>query len=180
MNVQASAPTYNIHYIAEEDRLLISIDVPPDREFAMSLTRRLAKHLVGTLAAVHAKQREAATPRQPDGPRHRPGLRAPSRGQRRRGRRRCAQEYAGQGADRGAAAGAIGEDHAAAGRQRGAGVRRRRETADARSHGAAPSPLHGGDPRHRRHGGMGPAAIGGLARRQLAGHTGQAAPKALH
>lgn len=65
MNVQASAPAYNIHYNAEEDRLLISIDVPPDREFAMSLTRRLAKHLVGTLAVVHAKRREAATPANP-------------------------------------------------------------------------------------------------------------------
>ena len=65
MNVQASAPTYGIRYNADEGRLLISIDVPPDREFAMSLTRRLAKHLVGTLAAVHAKRREAATPANP-------------------------------------------------------------------------------------------------------------------
>jgi len=65
MDVQASAPTYNIRYNAEEDRLLISIDVPPDREFAMSLTRRLAKHLVGTLASVHANRREAATPANP-------------------------------------------------------------------------------------------------------------------
>lgn len=65
MDVQASAPTYNIRYNADEDRLLISIDVPPDREFAMSLTRRLAKHLVGTLASVHAKRREAATPANP-------------------------------------------------------------------------------------------------------------------
>lgn len=59
MNVQASAPTYNIRCNAGEDQLLISIDLPPDREFAMSLTRRLAKHLVGTLLAVHAKRREA-------------------------------------------------------------------------------------------------------------------------
>jgi|SRR5690348_1335767 len=65
MNVQTSTPTYNIRYNAEEDRLLISIDVPPDREFAMSLTRRLAKHLVGTLAAAHAKRHEAATPANP-------------------------------------------------------------------------------------------------------------------
>lgn len=65
MDVQASAPTYNIRYNAEEDRLLISIDLPPDREFAMSLTRRLAKHLVGTLASVHAKRRQAATPANP-------------------------------------------------------------------------------------------------------------------
>ncbi|HYL31729.1 MAG TPA: hypothetical protein VEU53_01110 [Stellaceae bacterium] len=40
MSVQASAPTDNIRYIAAEDRLLVSIDVPLDREFAMSLTRR--------------------------------------------------------------------------------------------------------------------------------------------
>jgi hypothetical protein len=65
MSVQASASTYNIRYVAAEDRLLISIDVPPDREFAMSLTRRLAKQLVGSLAAIHARQREAATPAHP-------------------------------------------------------------------------------------------------------------------
>src|SRR5215469_16450853 len=65
MSVQASAPTYNIRYIAAEDRVLVSIDVPPDREFAMSLTRRLAKQLVGTLATIHAKRREATTPANP-------------------------------------------------------------------------------------------------------------------
>ena len=65
MSVQASAPTYNIRYIAAEDRVLVSIDVPPDREFAMSLTRRLAKQLVGTLAGVYAKRRERTTPGNP-------------------------------------------------------------------------------------------------------------------
>jgi len=39
MDVQASAPTHNIRYIAEEDRFLLPIDVLPDRKFAMSLTR---------------------------------------------------------------------------------------------------------------------------------------------
>lgn len=65
MSVQASAPTYNVRYIAAEDRLLMSIDVPPDREFAISLTRRLAKQLIGTLATIHAKRRAAATPANP-------------------------------------------------------------------------------------------------------------------
>ncbi|HUZ73371.1 MAG TPA: hypothetical protein VMU87_10310 [Stellaceae bacterium] len=65
MSVQTSAPTYNVRYVAAEDRLLVSIDVPPDREFAMSLTRRLGKQLVGTLAAIHAKRREAVTPANP-------------------------------------------------------------------------------------------------------------------
>lgn len=40
MDVQASVPTYNIRYNAEEDRPLISIGVLPDGEFAMSLTCR--------------------------------------------------------------------------------------------------------------------------------------------
>lgn len=65
MSVQASAPTYNIRYVAAEDRLLVSVDVPPDREFAMSLTRRLSKQLVSTLAAVYVKQRGAVTPANP-------------------------------------------------------------------------------------------------------------------
>lgn len=65
MSVQASAPRYNVRYVATEDRLLVSIDIPPDREFAMSLTRRLAKQLIGALATIHAKRREAETPANP-------------------------------------------------------------------------------------------------------------------
>ncbi len=62
MNVEASTSTYNVRYVAAEDPLLVSIDVPPDREFAVSVTRRLAKQMIGTLAAIHFKRREASTP----------------------------------------------------------------------------------------------------------------------
>lgn len=40
MNVQASAPNHDIRHSAEEDRRFISIDVPPNRERTMTLTRR--------------------------------------------------------------------------------------------------------------------------------------------
>ena len=65
MSVQASAPRYNVRYVAAEDRLLVSIDIAPDREFAMGLTRRLAKQLIGALAAIRAKRSDATTPANP-------------------------------------------------------------------------------------------------------------------
>lgn len=57
MTAQASSANFHLSYNAEEDRLLVSVDVAPEQEYAMALTRRLAKLLVGALAdmQVHRK-----------------------------------------------------------------------------------------------------------------------------
>src|SRR5690348_15527287 len=59
MSVQASAPTYYVRYIAAEDRLPVSIDVPPRREFATTMTRPLTRQLIGALAGARAKRHQA-------------------------------------------------------------------------------------------------------------------------
>lgn len=59
MSVQASAPTYYVRYIAAEDRLPVSIDVPPCRKFATTLTRPLTRQLIGALAGARAKRHQA-------------------------------------------------------------------------------------------------------------------------
>jgi hypothetical protein len=54
-----SAVSYHVSYSAEEDRLLISLEVSPEREYAMGLTRRLAKLLIGALADLQVKKKDA-------------------------------------------------------------------------------------------------------------------------
>jgi len=41
---------FHLSYDAEEDRILIAVDVDPGRRYAMALTRRLAKLVLGALA----------------------------------------------------------------------------------------------------------------------------------
>ncbi|HXQ49869.1 MAG TPA: hypothetical protein VN802_02140 [Stellaceae bacterium] len=51
---------FHLNYDPEEDRLLVSVDLPDGKEYAMAMTRRLAKLLVGALADMHASRRAKA------------------------------------------------------------------------------------------------------------------------
>jgi hypothetical protein len=50
MTADATSGNFHLSYDAEEDRLLVSVDVASDQHYAMALTRRLAKLLLGALA----------------------------------------------------------------------------------------------------------------------------------
>jgi hypothetical protein len=65
MTAQATAGNFHLGYDAEEDRLLVSIDVAGDQHYAMALTRRLAKLLVGALAEMQVRQRADAAGKPP-------------------------------------------------------------------------------------------------------------------
>ncbi len=48
--LQISARTYRLRYVAEEDRLLLSVDLSPQGEIALAVTRRMTRKLVAALA----------------------------------------------------------------------------------------------------------------------------------
>jgi hypothetical protein len=50
---------YHVSYSADEDRLLVSVEVTPEQEYAMGMTRRLTKLLIGTLADLQVKKKVA-------------------------------------------------------------------------------------------------------------------------
>ncbi len=58
MGVSAPQQTkaFHLSYDGEEDRILIAVDVDPDRRYAMALTRRLAKLVLGALADLSGKR----------------------------------------------------------------------------------------------------------------------------
>jgi hypothetical protein len=60
MIAPTSTSIFHLNYDAEEDRLLVSIDVADGKVYAMAMTRRLAKLLVGALADMHASRRAKA------------------------------------------------------------------------------------------------------------------------
>lgn len=60
-----SAAPYHVSYSAEEDRLLISLEVSPEREYAMGLTRRLTKMLIGALADLQVKKKDGESAAEP-------------------------------------------------------------------------------------------------------------------
>jgi hypothetical protein len=70
MRVSAPQQTkaFHLSYDGEEDRILIAVDVDPGRRYAMALTRRLAKLVLGALADLSDKR--SASSAQTD-PRHR-------------------------------------------------------------------------------------------------------------
>lgn len=51
---------YHVSYSAEEDRLLVAVEVKPDEDYAMALPRRLTKLVIGTLADLQVKKKVAA------------------------------------------------------------------------------------------------------------------------
>lgn len=51
---------FHMRHDAQEDRVLVLIDVAPDRHYAMALTRRLLKQLLGALADMRARVRSGA------------------------------------------------------------------------------------------------------------------------
>ena len=56
---------YHLKYFAEEDRLLISVDVAPAQEYAMMVTRRLLRQVLEFLSANFAKMKAEALGRDP-------------------------------------------------------------------------------------------------------------------
>jgi len=65
MTAETAKPGYHLKYHADEDRLLVSVDIPPAQEYAMALTRRLTKHLLAALAANYVKSATAAAIKNP-------------------------------------------------------------------------------------------------------------------
>src|SRR5580658_9101399 len=57
MAERMDAASFHLSYNGEEDRLLIAIDVAPDRRYGMALPRRLVKLLLGALADMYAGRR---------------------------------------------------------------------------------------------------------------------------
>jgi len=47
---QINAQSYHLRYSPDEDRLLVAVDLSPERELAMLVTRRLTRNLIGALA----------------------------------------------------------------------------------------------------------------------------------
>jgi hypothetical protein len=60
MTPQITAQAYHLRYIADEDRILLSVDLSPQHELAMPLTRRLTRNLLTALAKIVAERGEAA------------------------------------------------------------------------------------------------------------------------
>jgi hypothetical protein len=50
MKPQINAQSYHLRYELEEDRVLLSVDLSPEHELAMALTRRLTRNFVAALA----------------------------------------------------------------------------------------------------------------------------------
>lgn len=50
MKPQINAQSYHLRYQLDEDRILLSVDLSPEHEFAMAITRRLTRNLVAALA----------------------------------------------------------------------------------------------------------------------------------
>jgi hypothetical protein len=60
MTADTTSDNFHLSYDAEEDRLLVAIDVTGDQHYAMALTRRLAKLLLGALAQIQVNARADA------------------------------------------------------------------------------------------------------------------------
>jgi hypothetical protein len=48
--VQITAQAYHLRYTVDEDRILLSVDISPDTELAIPITRRMTRNLVAALA----------------------------------------------------------------------------------------------------------------------------------
>jgi hypothetical protein len=50
MTMQVTAQIYHLRHLLKEDRVLIAVDISPQQEFAMLITRRMLRNLVSALA----------------------------------------------------------------------------------------------------------------------------------
>jgi hypothetical protein len=57
MSAPATGGKFHLSYDADEDRLLVAVDAAGDKRYAMALTRRLAKLMIGALTEMQAKHR---------------------------------------------------------------------------------------------------------------------------
>jgi hypothetical protein len=48
--MQVTAQVYHLRHVLKEDRVLIAVDISPQQEFAMLITRRMLRNLVSALA----------------------------------------------------------------------------------------------------------------------------------
>lgn len=60
MTAPASSSQFHLSYDADEDRLLVAVDAADDRRYAMAVTRRLAKLMIGALAETQVRHRADA------------------------------------------------------------------------------------------------------------------------
>jgi hypothetical protein len=60
MAVQISSENFQVRYSAEEDRLLLTVDISAENAVGMPLTRRMTRLLIGALADTLSRHRDAA------------------------------------------------------------------------------------------------------------------------
>jgi len=60
--VQITAQAYHLRYAVDEDRILLSVDISPDTELAIPITRRMTRNLVTALAKLIAERSATHTP----------------------------------------------------------------------------------------------------------------------
>jgi hypothetical protein len=61
VKLQIDAQSYHLRYLPSEDRLLLSVSAPENREFGVFLTRRLAHGLLKALAKMASERGAAGT-----------------------------------------------------------------------------------------------------------------------
>ena len=60
MSLQITANSYHLRFLADEDRIVIAVDLSPEHELAMLLTRRLTRNLLAALAKMMSDRGPAA------------------------------------------------------------------------------------------------------------------------
>ena len=60
MSPQITAYSYHLRFLADEDRIIIAVDLSPEHELAMLLTRRLTRNLLAALAKMMSDRGPAA------------------------------------------------------------------------------------------------------------------------
>lgn len=61
MSDPINSQTYSLKYLPEEDRLLLSMEINPEQEWAVLVTRSLIKKLLGALASILENRPSQAT-----------------------------------------------------------------------------------------------------------------------
>lgn len=62
MTLQVTAHAYHLRYVTEEDRIVVAVDISPEHELAMPMTRRLTRNLLGAMAKMASDKGQASVP----------------------------------------------------------------------------------------------------------------------
>jgi hypothetical protein len=62
MTLQVTAHSYHLRYAVDEDRILVSVDISPEHELAMPMTRRLTRNLLAAMAKMASDRGPASVP----------------------------------------------------------------------------------------------------------------------